>query len=370
MTTALHDILGQDRALDVIRRAIASGRLHHAWIFHGPRGIGKFTTATALAKILLDPAARVGVDPEHPDVLAAEPGGRAATLVDAGTHPDLHVIRKELALFSENPQLRARKLSNIPLDVLREHMIGGKTGDDRQHEAPAYRTAALGHNKVFIIDEAELIDQYGQNALLKTLEEPPPQTFIFLVTDRAERLLPTIRSRCQLVRFAPLVEAAMETWFDRAQLEVSPEQRAWLEWFADGAPGIALLGATYGFPRWQETLDPMLRELARGEFPVAMGAALAELVEEYATAWVKRNANASKDAANKDGARHVIALLAAVARRRLGETCADEAEAAPWMAVIDLLREAEAQLRSNVNMKQVLENLVVQWARVCAPVGA
>jgi len=370
MTTALHDILGQAHALDVIGRAIDSGRIHHAWIFYGPRGIGKFTTAMAMAKILLDPEARVGADTGHPGVLAANPAGRSATLVDAGTHPDLHVIRKELALFSDNAQLRTRKLSNIPLDVLREHMIGGKTGDDKQHEASAYRTAALGHGKVFIVDEAELIDQYGQSALLKTLEEPPPRTYIFLVTDRSERLLPTIRSRCQLVRFAPLDSAAMGTWFDRAKLEMSPEQRAWLDWFADGAPGIATLGATYGFHQWQERLDPMLRELERGGYPPAMGATLAELVEEYASAWVKRNANASKDAANKDGARHLISLLAAVARQRLAEHCDDETASAPWMAVIDLLREAEGQLRSNVNMKQVLENLVVQWAQVCAPVGA
>ncbi|MHC5113112.1 MAG: DNA polymerase III subunit [Planctomycetota bacterium] len=370
MTTALHDILGQDHALEVIGRAIGSGRVHHAWIFYGPRGVGKYTTAMALAKILLDPEARVGADPDHPGVLAAPPGSHSATLVDAGTHPDLHVIRKELALFSDNAQLRTRKLSNIPLDVLREHMIGGKTGDDKQHEAPAYRTAALGHGKVFIVDEAELIDQYGQNALLKTLEEPPPQTFVFLITDRAERLLPTIRSRCQLVRFAPLDHGAMSMWFDRARLEVSPEQRAWLEWFADGAPGVATLGASYGFHQWQERLDPMLRELARGEFPVAMGATLAEIVEEFAAAWVKKNANASKDAANKDGARHVLSLLASVARRHLAERCDDEDAAAPWMAVIDLLREAEGELRSNVNMKQVLENLVVQWAVVGSPARA
>ena len=188
----MHRILGQERAIDTLLTALGSGRVHHGWIFSGPLGVGKFTTAVEFARLLLDPHAAPNLAGE----IEADPEGETSRLIDAGTHPDLHVIRKELALFSDNPQLRARKLSNIPIDVLRERMIGGKTSDDRPHVAVAYRKPAQGHGKVFIIDEAELIDVYGQNALLKTLEEPPPATYIFLITSRPERLLPTIRSRC------------------------------------------------------------------------------------------------------------------------------------------------------------------------------
>ena len=100
---------------------------------------------------------------------------------------------------------------NSPVDVLRQHMIGGWTKDPpRFHEAPAYLTPLSAPAKTFIIDEAELIDTVGQNALLKTLEEPPRRTYIFLVTSRPERLLPTIRSRCQHVRFVPLDHASMD----------------------------------------------------------------------------------------------------------------------------------------------------------------
>ena len=352
-------ILGQDSAIEVLRSALRSGRLHHAWIFSGPRGVGKFTCAVEFARILLDPRAGANLAGQ----IEADPDGHTSRLVDAGAHPDLHIIRKELALFSENPRLRDRKLMNIPLDVLREFMIGGKTGDDRIHEGPAYRTASLGHGKVFIIDEAELIDQYGQNALLKTLEEPPAETYIILVTARPERLYATIKSRCQHVRFGRLDEAAMRAWFERSGLKLDDEPRAWIEQFCEGSPGLAQLAVDYGFYEWGQTLAPMLRQLDRGEYPAAMGPTLAEMVEAFASAWVKAHRNASKEAANKDGAGHVFTLLAAHARRRLRESCARGDDPQTALIMIERVRDAEAQLTSNVNLKHVLENLVVQWAR-------
>ncbi|MBT8485036.1 MAG: AAA family ATPase [Phycisphaerales bacterium] len=351
------EILGQDDALDLLRRARATGRVHHAWVFAGPTGVGKFTTALALARELLTPE--------------DDPEGRTATLIAADAHPDLHVIRKELALYSDNAQLRTRKLSNIPLDVLREHMIGGKTGDDKRHDAPAYRTAVLGHNKVFIIDEAELIDTNGQNALLKTLEEPPPGTYIFLITDRPERLLPTIRSRCQHAGFTPLDAAAMAAWWERSPVEVDPADRPWIERFANGAPGVVVRAVEAGLPEWRRILTPMIDQLDRGTFPATMGETMAGLVETYATEWVRAHKNASKDAANKDGAAALIGLLAMELRERLAAVTAtrDRPAIERQLAAITHVREAERQLRTNVNLKQVFENLPAQWARPVSTLG-
>src|SRR5262245_54578077 len=121
-------ILGQSRALEILQSALDSGRFHHGWIFSGPRGVGKFTTALEIAASLL------GTEPNQ-----------------IANHPDLHVIRKELALYSDDPEIRARKLMSIPLAVLREHMLGGKVGETI-HDAAAYRTAVRGRGKVFIID--------------------------------------------------------------------------------------------------------------------------------------------------------------------------------------------------------------------------
>ncbi|MHC4948299.1 MAG: DNA polymerase III subunit [Planctomycetota bacterium] len=359
-------ILGQPHAIAQLGAALRAGRIHHAWILSGPRGVGKCTTALAVARILLDPDAAPGPD----GTPASDPAGETGRLVDAGTHPDLHVVRKELALYSDNPQLRGRKLMNIPLDLLRERMLGGQTGDGRAHDAIAYRSAIRGHGKVFIIDEAELLDEWGQNALLKTLEEPPPATYLFLVTSRPERLLPTVRSRCQHVRFQRLDPAAMTRWLETCGLDVGPDERAWLTAFADGAPGMAQLAAEYGFHRWQQALQPDLDELDAGRYPADMGDRLAELVETFAAAWVKGHANASKDAANKDATGHLLTLLGAHVRARFAAACRAGEDPRPALEVIDLLAEAEAQLAANVNLKLALENLVVQWAAVTERYGA
>ena len=142
-------ILGQPNAIEALTGALRSGRVHHAWIFAGPKGVGKFTTAVVFAKQLLDPQ----FDPSGETNSQLDLQTETSRLIDAGTHPDLHIIQKELALFSDNPDLRTKKLMNIPLDLLRERVIGGQTSDGRTHEAPAYRTPTLGHGKVFIIDE-------------------------------------------------------------------------------------------------------------------------------------------------------------------------------------------------------------------------
>ncbi|MHC5022775.1 MAG: DNA polymerase III subunit [Planctomycetota bacterium] len=359
----MHQILGQDKAVEILQTALRAGRVHHGWIFAGPRGVGKRTTAVELAKILLDPLA----EPDLAGRVAAAPDGETSRLVESGAHPDLHLIRKELALFSADSSLHRRKLMNIPIGVLREHVIGGRVGE-QDIDAPAWLTPVRGHGKVFIIDEAELIDDTGQNALLKTLEEPPPQTYIILVTSRPDRLLPTIHSRCQHARFGRLDETAMRAWFDRAGLELAADERDWIEAAADGSPGTALLAAEYGFYAWHRALEPMLEQIERGRFPVEMAETMSGLIEEFAKAWVRDHDNASKDAANKDGAGHLLALLAARARRRLGECCADPGAAARWLEMIDLVREAERQSDRGVNRKMVLENLVAQLARPPAPV--
>jgi DNA polymerase-3 subunit delta' len=354
----LSGILGQPQAIETLRAGLRSGRFHHAWLFSGPKGVGKFTTAMELAKVLLDPQADADTEPDD--------GGETVRRMIKGTHPDLHVIRKELALYSDSASLRAKKLMNIPIDVVRQHMIGGVTiTDQKYHEPKIGMTSVLGQAKVFIIDEAELIDRLVQNALLKTLEEPPPRTYIFLITTRPERLLPTIRSRCQPVQFTALDAAAMDAWFEQSRLDLSMHERSWIERFCHGSPGLAHLAARYGFHRWQATLDPMLEDLALGGFPTEMGQTLAQFVEDFAVAWVKDedHPNASKDAANKDGAGHVLSVLSAHARRGLAQRVEQGGDPHPWPEVIDLVSSAERQLQGNVNLKLVLENLAVQWAR-------
>ena len=156
-------VFGQDAAVAQLVHALRSGHMHHAWILHGPQGVGKCTVARECARLLLDADATDA----HFASFKAPRDSRTAELIDAGSHPDFHVIAKERADDSSIKEMRDRKQTNIPLDLLRELMIGGTVGDGKTFDSPVWRTAYFGHNKVFIIDEAELLDLYGQNALLR-----------------------------------------------------------------------------------------------------------------------------------------------------------------------------------------------------------
>ena len=223
-------IYGHTAAQQALRDAMCGNRLHHAWIFSGPVGVGKRTTANELARVLLDPEARAKDIGLPTSVQLSEAG----TLLASGNHPDLYMLRKEDAAHSNNRALRERKQLNIPLDLLRERIIGGRTGDGKIHEAVVYRTATRGNGKVFIVDEAELLDRTAQNILLKTLEEPPAGTFIILVTSRPEILISTIRSRCQHVQFGTLDEEAMRFWLSGKNLTLDDGVIQWLLNWSEG----------------------------------------------------------------------------------------------------------------------------------------
>ncbi|MDP7029667.1 MAG: AAA family ATPase [Phycisphaerales bacterium] len=343
-------ILGHTEALNVFQQALALDRLHHAWILSGPAGVGKSLVASAVAAALLDPdvdGARIGCGD---DVTS-----HAGRLLDAGTHPDLHLIHRELAAVSKNPRLRERKQLNIPLDLLRETVLGGRTSDGVVHEAAAYRTPVMARAKVFIIDEAERLDLPGQNALLKTLEEPPSATYFFLVTSRPERMLPTIRSRCQHVRLGRLSQRDMDTWFD--QNDIASADRPPLSDFADGAPGLADLAVRRDLLDWIQTLDPLLSSLDQGRWTADMVTEMSDRIEAWSKAVVSENTRASKDSANRDGAEMMLRMLAEHARAKLRRQPDEHI-----CAIIDRIAEAERQCQAGLNLKHVLEALTAEWS--------
>lgn len=357
---SLSAVIGQDRAIAALRTSINSGRIHHAWVFHGPPGVGKFTTALAFAAIILDGSSAKTLAGE----IEPDPDSAVAKLLGAGTHPDLHIVTKELAAISREPQIRDSKQRNIAKEVLEEFLI-----------EPASRTRSSGGqamaSKVFIIDEAELIDARGQNTLLKTLEEPPVGSVIMLVTANPEKLLPTIRSRSQPVAFAPLGEREMKKCLTGAGVDLvslNAGVHAWLMSFSDGSPGIARLALETGLPEWYTTLTPMLGELDDGRFPIDLGPAIAKLIDEWAQAWVDRpgNDNASKDAANKAAARLMFRLLADHFRARLragaGKSAAEHVMVRD-LAALDHVREAERQFDANVQGLFVFDNLAASLIR-------
>lgn len=351
----LDEILGQDRAIAVLRAALGAGRVHHAWIFAGPKGVGKRTTAEIFAGMLLDPT----TGPNLAGEIEPDPASPTQALVASASHPDLHIITKELARHSSDAQARSSKLVTIPKAVIDERLLGPIS------LAPTMKTGSIA-SKVFIIDEAELMDRSRfhaptQASILKTLEEPPPGSVIILVTSSEDRLLPTVRSRCQRVSFTPLDDAAMDAWFDRAMLDADAEERAWLAEFAAGSPGAALEAHETGLHAWSDRLEPLLAEAEQGGVSPELGKAMKELVDAWAKSWVSSHQNASKEAANRAGVRHLLALLGHRWRGALRDAAAlgDAGEVERVARLIDLAQEAEGHVAANVNLTLAMEELAV-----------
>ncbi|MAT80099.1 MAG: hypothetical protein CMJ29_01760 [Phycisphaerae bacterium] len=353
-------VIGHEAALNTIRNAIQSGRIHHAWILSGPPGVGKFTVAREFARTILDPQSTADDFGLGQTALASPEG----TLLESESHPDLHIIRKEDAAFAQTSTLRSRKQMNIPIDLLRERIIGGHTDDGVMREAPAWRKSHYGQGKVFILDEAELIDPSGQNALLKTLEEPPPDTWIVMVTSRPERLLQTVRSRCEHVRFGPLLDDEIREWISQTMPDVSNVD--WIVQWADGAPGMAMLAEETSLAEYAHELQAILDDLDHGRWNQDFCVRIAEFINQRSEQVVKANSKASKDMANKQAAAIILRLLGSHVRRRLATVGPDDQESGRHLwALANRISETEDQLQRGLNLKHVLESLGAEWCQLC-----
>src|SRR5256885_12928292 len=175
-------IRGHDRVVEKFRRGLAKGRLASTFLFVGPPGIGKRTFALKLAQALL-------CEKVVPEALAPCGECPSCRQVQSLNHPDIEIVTKP----ADN--------AFIPLEAL----IGD--AEHRMRAGLCYNIALKpysGRRKVAIIDDADYLNKEGANCLLKTLEEPPPQSVPILIGTSEQRQLPTIRSRCQIVRFQSL----------------------------------------------------------------------------------------------------------------------------------------------------------------------
>jgi DNA polymerase III subunit gamma/tau len=197
-------VVGQNHVKDVLVAALQRGRIGHAYLFSGPRGVGKTTTARLLA---------MAVNCEHKDP-AKRPCGvcESCKLVRAGNHPDV----TELDAASNNSVDDIRDLRE---KVRLSSMRGGK--------------------RVWVLDEAHMLSRAASNALLKTLEEPPDNLVFILATTEPEKLPPTILSRCQHFRFRRLSEEEIQSKLERlckeAKVKAEPTALSLVARAADGA---------------------------------------------------------------------------------------------------------------------------------------
>ena len=200
-------LVGHEEAWAAWRRAIGGERMHHAWLLAGRQGLGKATFAHAAARVLL------GAEGEgaHPDILE---------LTHAAKDD-----KEERKRADGKPFEKARSIRIVQVRAMQRRLTTRPTTGDK---------------RVVIIDPADDLERSAANALLKSLEEPPHGTYFLLVAHRPARLLPTIRSRCRVVRFPALPDAVMGSLLDRLAPDADAASRTAAIRAAAGSPGSAL----------------------------------------------------------------------------------------------------------------------------------
>lgn len=257
-------LIGQSQAETEFLDAFNTGRLHHGWMITGPRGSGKATLAWSIARFLLatpDPATEAdglfggaGLAPELAETLAVSADHPVARRMVAGSEQGLFVLRRG------HNEKTGRIKDQITVD------------EARRLKNFFSLSQADGGRRVVIVDAADELNVSAANALLKLLEEPPARTTLLLVTHQPSALLPTIRSRCRMLRLHPLSPADMTEAMDQAGMTVEQPER--LAALAEGSVGAAVrLTNLDGLALYAQWIA-MLRDMPR--FDRARAQALAE----------------------------------------------------------------------------------------------
>lgn len=212
-------LIGHSDAEKAFLEAWQGGRLHHAWLLAGPQGMGKGAFAARVARFL----ATHGQAGAGQAISLDDPGDAAAgKLAEAGNHP-------EIIQLARQPKDKGKELArNITIDQVR--------GVIRR----LHLSLSLGDWRVIIVDAVDDLETDGANALLKTLEEPPAQTLFLLVSHSPGRLLPTIRSRCRILRFQPVEHDVMTTWLHELRPMIDMAELRAIVSASGGVPGKAL----------------------------------------------------------------------------------------------------------------------------------
>jgi DNA polymerase-3 subunit delta' len=202
-------LIGHEAAWREWRKAMAGERMHHAWLLAGRRGVGKASFALAAAREL------VGT-------------GDAATT----QHPDIHIV----SYAPKDDKEERKRADGKPFELARSIRIA----QIRAMQSRLSTRPTMGDGRAIIIDPADDLERNAANALLKSLEEPPTGTYFLLVAHSPARLLPTIRSRCRVLRFPTVSDVEMNRLLNSLSPGADEATRAAAIAAAAGSPGAAL----------------------------------------------------------------------------------------------------------------------------------
>ncbi|MCS5696866.1 DNA polymerase III subunit delta' [Desulfofundulus thermocisternus] len=237
----LADLTGHEEIIRALRRAVEQNRASHAYLFAGPEGVGKTTTALAFGAALLCR------NPEQGDACGR---CRDCRQVAARNHPDLHRLVPEGASI--------------------------KIGQVREVLRLITLSPFQGQRQVFVVEQSDLMTREAANCLLKTLEEPPAGTVLILISDRPHALLPTIISRCQVLTFQPLLPEQVSVILKRVT-DAPDEEVELLSRFSGGCPGraVRLAGTEGGYFGLRQRMLELAAGLNRASLAEALQRAAA-----------------------------------------------------------------------------------------------
>lgn len=252
-------LLGHAGAEAAFLQAFTTGRLHHAWMLTGPKGVGKATLAWRLARFLL------ATSEDDGGMFAAPP---PTTLDVDPANP----IARRLLQLAEPRHFLLRRAPNEKETALSQVI---SVDEVRKMKSFFALTAADGGRRTAIIDAVDEMNPAAANALLKLLEEPPPNVTLFLISHQPARLLPTIRSRCRELRLTPLAPQDLADALTQAGGEIAPEDRTALAELSGGSVGEAFRLTNLDGLKLYTALTRLFATLPRLDRPQAL--ALAEL---------------------------------------------------------------------------------------------
>ncbi len=336
-------LVGHEAAERAMLAAQQSGKLHHAWLLTGPRGIGKATLAWRFARFMLA-GQEGGLFGGAPDTLDVARGAPGRSLVDARTHPDLFHLRRTL-----HPR-ELRIQAEITIDDVRG--LG-----EFMHMTPS-----MGDWRVAIVDAADEMNRNSANAMLKVLEEPPPNALLLIVAHAPGRLLPTIRSRCRRLALQPLAEEAVIGLLGEHAPQTTPEERRALARLSEGSIGRALELASAGSLGLYREMVEVLATLPDLDMPRLHGFAekFARRGEEAGADWRSFNylfdrwfKGLARSWAVAAGEPPVVAAEDGLHRKLLGAASLDRWIEA-WEKIARLLSRADPPV--NLDRKQTVLN--------------
>ncbi|WP_109356959.1 AAA family ATPase [Sphingorhabdus sp. EL138] len=245
--------IGHDKAQRIFRQSFDKGTLHHAWILAGPKGLGKAGFAKQAAQFLLDSDIQRPSDGGGFDL---DDESQGAKLLAARSHPDFRLVQRGGKTDKEEKKAREEGVDSLEEHELKRNISIAQIRDLQSLFATQ---ASISTYRVVVIDAIDDLERGGANALLKNLEEPPKHTVFLLVSHAPERLLPTIRSRCQILRFDPLDDDQMRQVLSSTAPELDEAELNALVAAGEGSPGRSLQYVDAGLAE----LESLARDIMR-----------------------------------------------------------------------------------------------------------